>query len=959
MACSRDNSVAQFDEVISDSDLSEIRASSLREHVHLDQRTSSRSELDDMPSEILYHQRTVSRDDSGPMECPTPDLQSLQGAYLSNVERLEQSAERLSVSSDIGEEIRKIREEQKKSDSRRSSMHKSHGEEGPDSPKNDGSPNLRRQFSYGYGSHASNSIVGTNSVARSGGFSSAAYVASPRSSIRSGSWSHQNSIKARSTSQGPRLTQVTEPEQEGKPLDSPMSIRLASVPPSSGQLNGPLSLADHGPYNLDDIAIPIETVDQEQDENKDDGSEYLAGPRPSTDTTRQASGLFSDFDGVHTNAQPPESPALEVPLEVPLEATLNGRPSSQMLNERSQSLLDPASDENMIYYPAPVPVMLNLPKRLSKLPPSTQRDKRRSEMLSDLSADARKSAAWLPDSSETREEHPISIEGEPLNGPESKRRTIATLPPQLRASMFFDYPAAPQDIQVKEDSAVATLDSILDASAFAPVSAFTDHPIVGQAGADIYSQAPGASRSERDSDTNKLRKRNSRGDLLDDTKKRNSLMSIGTYFGRRKSSGQQLEQDFEDRDLETVDVNGESTLLRQSTEHADDRGDDYIEAQEDSNDVTPGIEEQSQPFEGQPTTLLAELQLRKLQQKLRNRAAATAFPDGMHSTHLQLDAVAQVQKNARKQKHTKLAWEEPATDDARLENGDDEDVPLGMLYPGQRVQNHISDEDRPLGLIARRQLEDNEPLSYRRARLRGEHSSLRNQSFVQQDRFHSQQPNQVNQDAESDEDEEHPGETLGQRIRRIKATQIPTQPRPVSNDFASEMMSQLGGLSPNEQPQQAESMALKQNIPKALKTEEETLGQRRKRLQAEATVKSRNVSGESNGVQAENPSVSKRHSMADVLQAHPAASAGARSISNELKFAPAPKTRNTAWAMQVNRQASLGQIDMAKGAAVHVNGADGGHAPHPMIAGRQREASGDVGRRKEEMIDRWRQSVMY
>ena len=939
-----------FDGAISAADISEIRAS-LGAY---DQRPSPRSERDDMPSEPSYRHRTVSRNESEPMECPTPDLQSWQGAYLNNVERLERSAERLSMSSDIGEEIRKIREEQKKSDSRRSSMFDSYGEEAQNSPKSRGSPNLRRQFSYGYSSHASNSIVGTNSVARSGGFSSAAYVASPRSSIRSGSRSHQNSVNGRSTSREPRLTQVTEPEKEGKPLDSPMSTRLASVPASSGQLNGVLALADDGPYNLDDVVIPIETMSLEQKDINGDGTGNIAGSRLSTDTARQASGLFSDFDGVHTiaQAQPSESPVLKMRPEL----SLIDRPTSEMLDGQPQPFLDPESSENMVYYPAPVPMMLNLPKRLSKLPPSTQRYKRRSEMLSDLSAEARKSAVWLPDNSETLQEHPVPVEDEQLHVPERKRRTIGALPPQLRASMFFDYPAASQDIQVKEDSAVATLDSILDASAFAPVSAFTDHPIVGQLGADIYGQAPVTSKSDRDSYTDRLSKRDSKGDLLDDTKKRNSLMGIGTYFGKRKSIGLQIDHDIEEHDPDRVGLNGESTPLRQSVEHADG-GEDFIEAHEESNEAAQGLEEEeeTQPFKGQPTTLLAELQMRKQQQKLRNRTAATAFPDGMHSTLLQLDAVAQVQKNARKQKHTKLAWEETGTDYPGLDNEDDEDVPLGMLYPGQKVPNHVSDEDRPLGLIAQRQREDNEPLSYRRARLRGENSSLRNQSIVQQDSIY---PHQLNRDAEPDEDDDHPGETLGQRIRRIKATQIPTQPRPVSSDFASEVMSQLGGLPPDEQPQQAESKVVEQTLPKSPIVEEETLGQRRKRLQAEASAKFRNISGESNDTQADLP-VPKRRSMAELLQAHPTVSASPRSISNELKFAPAPKTRNTTWAMQVNRQASLGQIDLANGAAVHMNGAGGGRAPHPMVSGRQREVSGDSGRRKEEMIDRWRQSVMY
>lgn len=80
----------------------------------------------------------------------------------------------------------------------------------------------------------------------------------------------------------------------------------------------------------------------------------------------------------------------------------------------------------MVYYPAPVPMMLNLPKRLSKLPDSLQRDKRRSAMLDHIPAEARKSAAWLPGSSEDLEEHAVAAEQKAPPSKEQKRRTVST-----------------------------------------------------------------------------------------------------------------------------------------------------------------------------------------------------------------------------------------------------------------------------------------------------------------------------------------------------------------------------------------------------------------------------------------------------------------------------------------------------------------------------------------------------
>ena len=939
---------AQLYQPVSQPDHSDLRPPCVDDHPQLLSRAMSPNSQRGSPdSETLSRPRTVSRDGSGPMRHPTPDLQALQGAYLSNIERLEQSAERLSMSSDIGEEIRKMREEQKRSDSRRSSILNLHSKGRHESPQS------HRQLSYGYGSHSSNSIVETNNVARTGGFSPAAYFASPRSSVPSGSWTHLNSMKGTSVQQEPRVTQVTEPEQEGKPLDSPMSTRYTSFVPPSDSPGHTLQVTNNEPYNLDDILIPkTESPEQEVDREDHMRAEDAEEPRPSSDTARQRNSLFLDFDGVHTIAQPA--------APQPQEESSNRRRSSQMLDGRPKSFLELVPGENMVYYPAPVPMMLNLPKRLSKLPANTQRDKRRSEMLGNLPAAARNSAAWLPGMPDGSQEQRHSTEDTLQSHPdEHRRRTVTDLPPQLRASMFFEYPAAQQDVEVKGDSAVATLDSILDASAFAPVSAFTDHPIVGRVGPEVYGHAASKSGTSqeiydtrrRSNTINLLTKEDNSSHMLDDTKKRNSLMSIGNYFGRRKSSGPQLDEMTQCRDNEAA-----------ASVHDDEEDNDYnntqefVEEEPTKNDEEEG---ESQPFDLHPTTLLAELQIRKQQQKLRNRTAATAFPDGMHSTLLQLDAVAQVQKQARKQKHTTLAWEDPEAQHPGPENESDEDVPLGMLYPGQKLQSRREDEDRPLGLIAKRQMEDNEPLSHRRARLRGEDPSRWNQGLAQQNTMYSQGvPNLVtNNGGQSDEDDDHPGETLAQRIRRIKATQIPTRSRPVSGDFASEMISQLGGLSPSEQPQHREPPKATRTVTKTPDLEEETLGQRRKRLQDEAAIRSRNISGNSNGTSDPRPILPQRRSMADLLQAHPAAGAGPRSVSNEVKFTPAPKMRNTAWAMQMNQQAGLKNGSILNGLE-HANGA--GHVPHPMVAGHHRQQKPvEAELRQREMVDRWRQSIMY
>ena len=963
--------------------------------------------------------KIVSRE-SSVLRHPTPDLQSLQGAYTSHVERLERSAERLSMSSSgIDEELKKMRMEQRQSDSRRSSRRSSVIETEDD----DRSFVLHKQSSFGYGSHASNSIVGTNSVARSGGFSPAAYFASPRGSVRSGSWSQNTSTKERSGSYGPRLrqvsepeqegkaldspissrliTEISEPEQEGKPLDSPLSSRLVPLSPEVESPASPLRVVNDENYNLDDVEIPHTQSAVSEIPEAD------LEPRPSTDTFRQENGLFADFDGVHTDyhsdndqADGPVEPGKPIGSRKTSQPRPTSRPASRLM-----SYIEPLPGENMVYYPAPVPMMLNLPKRLSKLPSGDERGKRRTQLLSSIPQEKRKSVAWLPDMAGGSEGGSQQGDDPTTQDRAAKRRTTGHIPPQLRATMFFDQPAPHEEIQLQGDSAIATLDSILDASAFAPVSAFTDHPFAGRVGPEVYGKeakrprtsvmpVPQKRRSTIDLLTrrssidplndegrrtpNVLRKRNSNPTLLDTTSRRNSsLLSLGN-IGKRKSSGQELE-DAHDLEQEAADRHADEALLQSPTEDREIIAAEDAYFQNSPDDPRgPEMEDQGIPatepaeeFIGAPTTLLAELQMRKQQQRLRNRTAATAFPNGMHSTLLQLDAVDQIQKQKRKAKHTQLAWEDPNAHQNDADNEDDEDVPLGMLFAGRKLDAQEKarrlDESRPLGLIAKRQMEDSEPLSHRRARLRGEDPNAipdkdRRMSIYTLDLPDLGGNNLTVEPATVEpvpiQADDNENETLGQRLRRLKATQIPVQPRPVSGDFASEMMSQLGVPSPSEQPphkQQSKGTRNGTKTPDA----EETLGQRRKRLQEEAAAnKAKGYDGTN-----EAPTVSKRRSMADILQAHPAAGAGStpamRAISNEIKFAPAPKTRNTSWAIQQTRQASLGAaLPMASGimSPNGINGMGNGlnYAAHPMV---QQQIEVDSGRR--DMIDRWRQSIHY
>lgn len=914
----------------------------------------------------------ASRGSYTPLQHPTPGLESLQGAYVSNIERLEQSAERLSqAGSDIGEELRKLKLEQKLSESRRASLYSRQNEDdevfAPPS----------RQWSYG------NSIVGTNSIARSGGFSPSAHVASPRSSMRSGSWSQHNSIRGRSGSNGLRLRQLAEPEEEGRSERFPTLPNLAPILPPPEPSTKVLRVVNHEDSRSGSLDIAAELPTQS--ENKDDAR----APSPK-DTFQQVNDLFGDFDGVHIRSQSPvqtgqDSHERETRMDQPSSAE---RPKSQIdpFPNRPKSYMDPLPNENMIYYPAPVPMMLNLPQKLSKLPSAPYRDKRRSELLSNLQPETRKSAPWLPHPLGEEYEQPPSIQEEQASPRQTdKRRTMANLPPQLRASVFFDYPSVQQEVELKGGSAIATLDSILDASAHAPVSAFTDHPIAGQVGTEVYGRAmpskrasnipPGLSDNRKRRSSLNLLRRNSSSNMLDETRPRtSSMMSFGN-MGKRKSSALMPGDE-----AAAASLHSEETPLHvaDDTLHLGgvDEDDEFHDAQEEQE---PADGERSSDDEiiGQPTTLLAELLLRKKQQKQRTRQAATAYPNGMHSTLLEMDAVAQVQKRAREKRHVQLAWEDPNGAYGGAEEDDDEDVPLGMLYPTQKLKSTNrfgrNDEDRPLGLIARRHLEDNETLSQRRARLKGIVPSPQNTNA---DRLASMYtldlPGFDNREQTNDPDEVE-GETLAQRIKRLKNKQqtqlVATTPsRPISGDFASEVLSQFGGLEPGPSkgtgldgpttnvvsPSKVVSPDSNNDVPV-----EETLGQRRRRLQAEREIRSRNVSdGNAVPIDSESPPVSKRRSMADILSAHPAVGGGPRVASNDktpLQPTAPPTKRQTSWAQSQQRKfsASGGGMQMTAGVGV----------PNPLalnaVSEKPHEPSGGMDARKGDMIDRWRQSVLY
>jgi hypothetical protein len=413
-------------------------------------------------------------------------------------------------------------------------------------------------------------------------------------------------------------------------------------------------------------------------------------------------------------------------------------------------------------------------------------------------------------------------------------------------------------IQLKNGSATSTLDDILNASAKAPVSAFTDHAFAGSLGAEVYgTERKRKSHMKRASTTEPMEPKN-RGSIFH-LRKPSALSRHSSSQGERRDTDT-AEQDEERRPLSSS-INGEPVP----------EGED--EEQESEEETT---------YDGPPTTLLAELQIRKKQQKLRTRPITSAFPNGMHSTLLELDKVAEVERRARKGKRVNLAWEDPNADLGGEES--DEDTPLALLLAtkGQnKGQNKglieaMAEVTRPPGLMERREMEDNEPLSVRRNRLQvregvpTQRMTLARGLTSMSGALAAPNPQLRVVTPEADEIE---GETLGDRKNRLKARDddnpLP-QARPVSSAFSAELLSQLGDAFKTEEGEKRDSDRGGAKNSALPTEEEETLGQRRRRLQAEREAREREIARAqlTGGRISVSPQLRKRHSLADVLGAH-------------------------------------------------------------------------------------------
>jgi hypothetical protein len=605
--------------------------------------------------------------------------------------------------------------------------------------------------------------------------------------------------------------------------------------------------------------------------------------------------FFKDFDGVHYSPDPGQSQ-----FDHHRNHADQRRQSRVTLNNITPS--ESSRDSGLVYYPAPVPAVLNLPPLMAKDTKARNRlskvQKRASQqVLSDATAEAgisnnRRSQVVAPQ----HDAWTAAAATTSGNADQHHHHRLSNLPPALRASVFFDsaQPAAPQ-IMAGESSAVETLDSILNASANAPPAAFTDHPITGT---DATQLAPPRRNEYRNS----------------------VAMTVTLHPGESPPASEAGGDNNNNRDLRNS----------RSFER-----------------TAPAVPVES----ALPTTLLAELEQRKQQLKSRNRTAASAFPTGIRSTLLELDAVAQVQATSRRQKRTTLAWEDP-----NEEAADDEDVPLGVLYnarggpQGRAMAGR--DDDVPLGLLMQKQIEDSEPLAKRRERLRGPQPPAATPAA----------PPKIPPLMDDEEEEEE--ESLAARMKRLKEEKEHGR---ASIGSSTKRISTFGdgGLDLNFEAPTASA---------APPQEEETLAQRRKRLQAEE--ERRRLAEEAKAVQHE---VRKRHSIATQQQMQmQMLGAGLMGRSTPMLVPQRPMSgmplgqrpmsgmgyqprqqsgliHQAGIPHQLRPQMSMGAMPRG-GGLVNGGGMGGGAMAQNQMAMTPQEMA--MNNKQREMVERWRASVM-
>ncbi|KAK6330134.1 hypothetical protein TWF730_004634 [Orbilia blumenaviensis] len=410
---------------------------------------------------------------------------------------------------------------------------------------------------------------------------------------------------------------------------------------------------------------------------------------------------FDDFDGVHftKGSRPADGPTTTT------TTTQTEKHTSIIVKEQRLSAADRA---DLVYYPAPVPVMLNLPPKLAG---------NRSQ-------------------------------NQPQTGIEDIRARRESLT-SFRRSLVLKASHSKAD-------ASSLFDNILDATVASPVLAVVNH---SASNTKAPGGGPGHVRSTSKFSMSMLRNEETAAPQPPARHQALSDSDDGHDAGLQKGSVPRPTAAAEGNITvgsgsigdEAINTISRASYYPHSSHDYDDDNDDDEEGREGRR----AEDEEAEGVQFVPATLLAELESRKTQQRARtNKAAAAAAAAGANRnsrqmpTLLERDAIAEVKKQARKRGPVNLGWQ----GDQGAVDEEEDDVPLGLLF-ATKLSSRPAEVLRAPGLLAMREAEDNEPLRRRQERLK--HSIGR-------------EPVDVNPPAADAMDEK---ETLGQRRSRLQAAQ--------------------------------------------------------------------------------------------------------------------------------------------------------------------------------------------
>ena len=406
------------------------------------------------------------------------------------------------------------------------------------------------------------------------------------------------------------------------------------------------------------------------------------------------------------------------------------------------------------HYPAPVPRLLNLPFRLSQNISATSNiryNHKNSNPSLELKDYTNSDAAASPI-------NPVN-NVEAFNKDSKRKTKIGSLPPQLRASTYFHRDFKLPEVNTINSSAIEALDCMLENASKAS-SSVTNENLDANNVEDRHEGSHGVAHSRKD-DIDFLMKKQE-----EEPRK---------YWGRfslfkKKSRFDEMKPNTDIDSISNYDSIRQGLIDTGLTEgHSSGNHHSRSKLIHENGPDTDNSNLPSEHIEGAPNTLLAELNKRKTYQKHRTRNVLTGYPNGIRSTLLELDAIAQIEKKRRDEQRVQLAWEESDNNPVLIDQVDesDDNVPLGLIFSKRSAHKRQSgrgtmDENYLPGLIQSSYLEDNEPLSMRRFRLKGKHLDLsRFQTLKHDERI------QPLKDLETSASEDE-NETLTQRLKKLK-----------------------------------------------------------------------------------------------------------------------------------------------------------------------------------------------